>query len=607
VVILLSFMKFNDSPANRVHLLSSLSKPLPRELLILFVLALLFRLLAALPQQQPNYMDAAYSYVNALNLAVGRGFVEDFVWNYLGQPGLPPHPSHLYWMPLTSILAWLGMAVGGTSYRAAQMPFILLSALLAPISYQVTYQLSSQRWLGWLAGLLAIFSGFYFPYWTAIDNFTPFAITGSLALLTAWRGIGDEVGSKQNNEGKFDLQSPLWLFTAGIFAGLAHLARADGPLLLISIVLLYILRLSAQPPLGTPQCAASPSPLAHPLGVWDASVRSLPLGRFTLYASRLTLHASRFTLPLLLGYILIITPWFIRNWQVAGTALPVAGSQTIWLTTSNDLFSSYANFFSYKSELSAQTFFTQDIGSILQGRWWVLIANLQTVLAAWGMIFLLPFVLVGAWQLRHQFLMQLAGLYTLLLFVTMTLIFAFPGALGGLFHSGAALLPFIYAAALIGLDRAVDWVARHRRRWDAPLAKQFFGVGLVIMAVTLSSFVYYGRVLKNNAWNNADTLYPAIAAWVAKENQSATVMIGNPPAYRYHGGGLSIIVPNENIETTLQAARHYEADYLILDQNHPAPLTEVYTQTVTHPSLSLVQTFTDDAGHDIYIFKIIRP
>ena len=269
------------------------------DLLTLLTLALLIRLLAAWPQQQPNYMDAAYSYVNALNLAAGRGFVEDFVWNYLGQPGLPPHPSHLYWMPLTSILAWLGMAVGGTSYRAAQMPFILLSALLAPISYQVTYQLSSQRWLGWLAGLLAIFSSFYFPYWTAIDNFTPFAVTGSLALLAAWRGIGDEVesrdaqravGGRANVEDQRRIrnskretlnpnpQSPIWLFVAGIFVGLAHLARADGPLLLITIILLYVLRL-------TLQCAASP---------WDASVRSLPLGRFTPHASRFTFHASRF-------------------------------------------------------------------------------------------------------------------------------------------------------------------------------------------------------------------------------------------------------------------------------------------------------------------------
>jgi hypothetical protein len=64
-------------------------------LLVLFILALLIRLLAALPQQQPNYMDAAYSYMNALNLVQGRGFVEDFIWNYLGNPARPPHPTPL--------------------------------------------------------------------------------------------------------------------------------------------------------------------------------------------------------------------------------------------------------------------------------------------------------------------------------------------------------------------------------------------------------------------------------------------------------------------------------------------------------------------------------
>ncbi|MBE7468969.1 MAG: hypothetical protein DPW09_03305 [Anaerolineae bacterium] len=557
-----------------------------QDLLILFGLACLIRLLTAWPQQQPNYMDAAYSYVNALNLLAGRGFVEDFVWNYLGQPGPPPQPSHLYWMPLTSILAWLGMAVGGASYRAAQIPFVLLSALLAPIAYLVAYHLSGQRRLAWLAGLLAIFSGFYFPYWTAIDNFTPFAITGSLALLAAWQGMEgvgskeyavrtDEHGLKQSNPQPPTLnpQPPLWLFAAGIFAGLAHLARADGPLVLISILLLYLLRFM----------------------IYDLRFTIYDL-RLTSHASRLTSHASRLTL-LLLGYLLIMTPWFIRNWQVTGAFLPAAGSQTIWLNNYDELFS-------YGRELSARTFLAQGLGPALQGRWWALTINLQTVLAVWGMIFLAPLALLGGWSLRRHGLIQLAGLYAALLFAVMTLFFAFPGARGGLFHSGAALLPFIYATALVGLEQAIEWIAARRRRWDAAVAKQFFGVGLVLIAVGLSSFIYYGRVLKNNAWNSADALYPAIAAWVAQANPTATVMIGNPPAYRYHGGGLSVIVPNENITTTLQAARRYKADYLILDHNHPAPLTAIYTKTVTHSGLSLVQTFTDDTGQPVYIFKL---
>jgi hypothetical protein len=195
--------------------------------------------------------------------------------------------------------------------------------------------------------------------------------------------------------------------------------------------------------------------------------------------------------------------------------------------------------------------------------------------------------------------MQLAGLYGLLLLVAMTFIFAFPGALGGLFHSGTALLPFIYAAGLVGLDNSVDWLAARRRHWHAPLAKRVFGLALVAMAILLSSFIYYGRVLNHNAWNNVDLRYPAVAAWVAQQNPNATVMINNPPAYIYHGGGLSVVVPNEDIATTLQAAHQYQVDYLILDANRPAPLAEIYDQTKVHPQLSLAKSFGS-----IHIFEI---
>ena len=528
--------------------------------LLLLALALLVRLLAAWPQQQPNYMDAAYSYVNAVNLAQGRGFVEDFVWNYLDDPAPPPRPSHLYWMPLTSLLAWLGMLIGGVSYRAAQVPFIIVSAWLAPISYGTTFALTGQRRLSWLAGLLAIFSGFYFPFWTAIDNFTPFAVAGSLALLAAWRGL-------ETQNPKSETRSLLWFFGAGLWVGLAHLARADGPLLLIAIILTYLIRLYHASP--------TTSHLLRPMS-----------------------YALRAMFCLTSGYLLLMSPWFIRNWLATGAFLPVAGSQTMWLTHYNDLFS-------YGRRLSVQTFLAQGVGSIIQGRWWVLQTNLQTALAVWGMIFLTPLALAGGWRLRRHGLIQLAGLYALLLFTAMTLVFAFPGALGGLFHSGAALLPFVDAAAVVGLDVAVDWVAARRRTWRAAVAKQLFGLALVIAAMALTGFVYYGRVIKNNTWNQADQLYPVIAAWAAREKPAAMVMINNPPAYRYHGGGLSLVIPNEDIEVTLQAARRYQVDYLVLERNHPAPLSQIYTRTFTHPGLALTQTFTDAAGQVVYIFEIV--
>lgn len=560
-----------------------------RDSIILFIVALLVRFLAAWPQQQPNYMDAAYSYVNAVNLTQGRGFVEDFVWNYLDDPFPPPHPSHLYWMPLTSMLAWLGMLIAGESYRAAQTLFVILSAALAPLTYSVAYLLTGQRWQSWLAGLFIIFSGFYFPFWTAIDNFTPFALAGSLALLLAWLGMANSEWRMANDNADWttsDLQitddrsltnyqlpissSPhLPFFLSGLFIGLAHLARADGPLLLITISLFYLL--------------------------------------YDICRSRITFYVSRFIPLIFVGYLLTMTLWLIRNWQAIGTPLSSAGTKTIWLTTGSDLFNSYHDLFSYSRTLSAQTFFAQGVEAILRGRWWALTTNLQTVLAVWCMIFLLPLVIIGGWHLRRHLLVQLTALYGLLLFCVMTFIFAFPGALGGLFHSGAALLPFIYAVAAVGLDRSIEWGAAQRRHWDVQVAKQIFAGGVVVLAMFMSGFIYYGRVLRNDVWNSADNLYPLMAAWIKAHDMDAVVMINNPPAYRYHGGGLSVVIPAEDVDTILQVAYHYQVDYLILESNHFMALNDLYAQNETSPDLSLVKTFAKGSGHEVYVYKILRP
>ncbi|MDM8528841.1 hypothetical protein QUF58_11630 [Anaerolineales bacterium HSG24] len=535
-----------------------------RQLTLLFIVALFARLLTAYPQQQPNYMDATYYYVNAVNLAQGRGFVEDFLWHYLNNPDPPPQPSHLYWMPLTSMLAGGSMALVGISYRAAQLPFVLLSAMLAPLTFFVTLMLFHGRdsrqshtvWFAWLAGLLAIFSGFYLPFWPAIDNFTPFAMSGSLALVLAYLAI-----DSPDQPGRY-------MFGSGVAVGLAHLSRADGALLFMVIGAFHLYWLMRARQNGSSQIS----------------------GRSLFYL-----------LLLLTGYLLILTPWLSRNWQVTGALLP-AGTQTIWLTEYNDLFS-------YGRELSAQTFLAQGWRTILAGRWFALTINLQRVLAEWMMIFLLPLVMVGGWRLRQHALVQLSGLYALLLFLVMTFLFTFPGARGGLFHSAGAILPFIYGLALVGLNDSIDWISARRRGWHAQSAKYLFGGAMVLFAIALSGFVYYQRVLSGGGWNSADAHYPEIAAWIETQanHETTIIMINNPPAYQYHGGGLSIIIPNEDVTTTMQIIERYQVDYLVLDKNHPAPLANLYQPETSHPALHLVKTFAKNSDNEIYLFEVKCP
>lgn len=147
----------------------------------MLVLALAARIVLALPQAQPGYMDAYYYTVGAQQLAAGRGFTEPFIWNYLDDPPGLPRPSHQYWMPLPSILASLSMRIFGVNFRAAQIPFVLLSALLPVIAYAVAWQTSANRRHAWAAGLFVIFSGYFVPFWAVPETFAPFAVFGSSA------------------------------------------------------------------------------------------------------------------------------------------------------------------------------------------------------------------------------------------------------------------------------------------------------------------------------------------------------------------------------------------------------------------------------------------
>ena len=220
-----------------------------QDLLGLFLLSLAVRLIVAVLVSRPGYMDAAYYAAGAVQLAQGGGLNEPFLWHYLDDPATLPHPGFLYWMPLPSLLATPFAALFPGSFFALQLPFVLLSALLPLVAYAVAWQATpvlpprvlvavsvvegGVRRRAWAAGLLILFSGFFFPYWTLPETFAPFALFGSLALwLAGKRGV-------ENGEGMLD--AGRWLLV-GLLVGLAHLTRADGILLLPVVILPLLVR-----------------------------------------------------------------------------------------------------------------------------------------------------------------------------------------------------------------------------------------------------------------------------------------------------------------------------------------------------------------------------
>lgn len=503
-----------------------------RDLILLAGLTLAVRMLTALLLERPGYMDAAYYVDGGLSLYAGRGFNDPFIWNYLDDPAAIPHPSHLYWMPLSSILVYLSFLVWGPTYHAAQVPFALLSSLLPILAYVVAFDVAQNRRHALCAGLFATFSGFYMVYWVTPDNFAPFAVAGALALWAAGQAL--KTGW------------PAWLALAGLCAGLAHLARADGLLLAIAIVIAWLVHRVA-------------------LAGWRAVPwSSLAVGCLAFAAS----------------YLVVMGPWMLRNVQQAGHPLPAVGVRTAWLTDYDDLYS-YGRSLGLKDYVSWG--WANILGSKVRGLW----ANAQTLLFVGWMIFLAPFGLIGAWCLRRRVEFRAAWLYGVLLYLAMSVVFTFPGWRGGMLHSLTALLPFLYAAAAEGLDVSIAWVARWRRTWQLDQAQRILTPGFVGLAVLLSLALY----VRGRDRFVGRHLYEDVTAWMAGHApSSARVMVNDPPSFYYYGRRECLSIPNADLDTVLQVMARYHAEYLLLDGNYPS-LRALYEAPQSDERLILLQTF----------------
>lgn len=515
----------------------------------------------------PAFTDAFY-HLNAANrLVSGQGLTDPYLWTYIGAPGTLPVPSHLYWMPLTSLVAAFGMWILSApgDYAAAQWPFALLFAGTVYVGFWLGERIGGTRRHAWVAGLLTLFSGYYIRFWGAVDTFAPYALIGSLCLV--WIGLALTPASGGGGT-KRRARLAYWSL-AGAFAGLAHLTRADGVLLLV---------------VGW-------------AAIFWPFYRN---GAGTSYASSLRMRFM-YVAVMTLVYLLVMLPWFARNLNAIGSPLPLGGAQAIWFTEYNDLFN-------YPPDSNPAAFFANGIGTLLRTRWeafvgggGLLSGNLGTFIAVEGLVVMTPLMLLGLWRRRCQPFLRGFWLYALGLHLVMTLVFPYPGYRGGLFHSAAALVPWWAALGAAGLDDAVDWAAKKRRRWNAATAKRIFSAALVGVAVCLSLVVG----LANRASpQGTPTLYAKLREILPPD---ARVMVNDPAQLYYYTGMGGTVLPNETPEVILAIAQRYGVDYVLLegvteDGRATAAPTGLWP-IVTEPYPFLIPVDFDVAGVKLYAIQ----
>lgn len=254
-------------------------------LLALLLASILVRAYAARHRVSAGHGDVAAYYHVSKNLYAGRGFVQDFVADFLEEPQSVPTPSNTWWLPLPSIIAWIGMEIRGEdSYVAAKAAMIAVASLVSWVVYFTALLLLRDRTAALAAGILAVGFHLYLDQPTATLSHGPYSVFAGAAVLSllAYR------------------RWPRLLPFFGLFFGLTYLCRGDSQVLLAELALVAAgMRFLAREPVAIP---------------WRS----------------LAVCAALF--------VTVAAPWWIRNERVLGEIMPSGQKKVTWARSYEDWF-----------------------------------------------------------------------------------------------------------------------------------------------------------------------------------------------------------------------------------------------------------------------------
>ncbi len=484
-----------------------------RSYLFLFLIGLAVPIFIAQYQPIPGYLDSDYYFAGGIQLATGKGFTEPYLWNYLDGATSLPHPSHSYWMPLASIVAALGMwLTGQTTYASARIFFFIIAALVPPLTAALAFTFSKRRDLAITSGILAVFCVYNAPFLGVTDNFGIFMLLGVLYFLAATQILKDSTRARN------------W-FALGLLAGLLNLSRTDG-LLWLGIAFIFVVFRAALSPI-------------------------------TNYELRITNRAIRNSILVLLGFLLIMSPWYIRNLNLYGTLMSPGGSRVLWL-------GEYDQTFTYPPALlTVNSFLALGWQKIIAERISALGTNLMSGFAAHGGIVPFPFIVAGIIYYRKDERVKLAVIAWLILFLAMSFIFPFAGKRGAFFHAGAALQPMWWALAPLGLESIL--VSLRKRGIGNDQNRFIFRSLLVMITIILTVYVINLKLFVIG-WSEGEEKYPAVEQLLVEKGIKSDdlVIISNAPGYYLETGRSAIALPYGGAKAIRAVSDQFGARYLVL-------------------------------------------
>jgi hypothetical protein len=466
-------------------------------------------------------MDSEFYYLGGRQLLSGKLNIP-VIWNYLDAPINITNPIFTYWMPFASLLSAFSMLIFGTSFAGSRILLLLIAAGLAPLTYWLSYEINSNRFTSYIAGAMAIFSGFYFKYLTIPETILPYMFLGTLFFYHFAKVF------KQQN---YEFNKPGTIFFLGVVTGLLHLTRVDGIIFLILgigiIIYIYVMNLKKD--------------------------------RKKIVRDILIFFCS---------YCLIMGFWFFSNLQFYGSIFSPASSKVIWIASYDDTFIYPA------SELTLNYWLENSISLRPAQIFEALKLNLGTITGVQMMVIGIPLFIIGIKRNFKNYIMRIGIIFYMLIFFLMTLVFPLSGARGGFLHSGSAVQILIWIMMADGLQGFFEWGIR-KRNWQLKRSQKMFGSALIGLFILFTMIVYKNDVIGDSQeemkWNQDYLTYEWIETIISQtsEDKNEVIMINNPLGYYYSTGRWGLVVPNAESDQFLKVVQLFKVKYLVIDDNLP--------------------------------------